>query len=314
DDIKTRIDDIKTRIDDIKTRIDDIKTRIKVLNSIIVNEFNHFVLKEYYGNSHAIIIGISNYKQEAPLANAYNDAIAVEKVLKEKYGFNILASTYNENATAGNITHIFTDILQDKDIIGPKDRVLIYYSGHGKLRTILNRQGQEIKQGFIVPHDSNKEKFNLNVPMETVVEGCQNCAAKHVLLILDCCYSGLAAIRSSERQKPKKVSQFYLKEITSRSATQVLAAGQEDQAVSDSGKRPGYSAFTGALLDILDMERDLDDDGVLTASEIGYNLGKEVISHQKGVYQKPVYNHISGSEGGDFIFKLFDISMLSQPR
>ena len=180
DDIKTKTDDIKTKTDDIKTKIDDIKTKIEGLNSIIINEFNHFVLKEYYGNSHAIIIGISNYKQESSLVNAYNDAIAIEKVLKEKYGFNILTSLYNENATVENITHIFTDILQDKNIIGSKDRILIYYSGHGKLRTILNRQGQEIKQGFIVPHDSNKEKYNLNVPMETVVDGCQNCPAKHV--------------------------------------------------------------------------------------------------------------------------------------
>jgi hypothetical protein len=69
-----------------------------------------------------------------------------------------------------------------------------------------------------------------------------------------------------------------------KNSPQVLAAGQEDQAVSDSGMRPGYSAFTGALLDILDMEMDLDNDGILTASEIGYNLGKEVIPHQKGVY------------------------------
>ena len=281
------------------------------MTSIITNEVNQLVLKEYYGNSHAIIIGISKYKEETPLVNAYNDAVAIEKILKEKYGFNILTSLYNENATTENITHIFRDILQDKDIIGSKDRIIIYYSGHGKLRTILNRQGQEIKQGFIVPHDSNKEKYNLNVPMETVVDGCQNCAAKHVLLILDCCYSGLAAIRSGERQKPRKASQFYLNEIASRAATQVLAAGQEDQAVSDSGKRPGHSAFTGALLDILDMERDLDDDGILTASEIGYNLGKEVIPHQKGLYQRPVYTHIAGSEGGDFIFKLFDISVLS---
>ena len=65
DDIKTKTDDIKTKTDDIKTKIDDIKTKIEGLNSIIINEFNHFVLKEYYGNSHAIIIGISNYKQES---------------------------------------------------------------------------------------------------------------------------------------------------------------------------------------------------------------------------------------------------------
>jgi molecular chaperone DnaK len=290
------------------SNIPNIRAKIYILKSILVNKINPLILKEYYGNSHAIIVGISKYKEETPLANAYNDAIAIEKVLKEKYGFNILTSLYNENATAENITHIFTDLLQDKDVIGSKDRIIIYYSGHGKLRTILNRQAQEIKQGFIVPYDSNKHKYNLNVPMQTLVESCQNCAAKHVLLILDCCYSGIAAIRAGEAPK-QKASQFYLKEIASRSATQVIAAGQEDEAVSDSGKRPGYSAFTGALLDILDMERDLDDDGILTASEIGYNLGKEVILHQKGIYQKPVYTHITGSEGGDFIFKLFDISI-----
>ena len=311
DDINAKIEDIKAKIDNIKAKIDNIKAKIEGLKSILVNEVNHLVLKEYYGNSHAIIVGISNYKEEAPLANAYNDANAIEKVLKEKYGFNILKSLYNENATSENIRRIFADILEDKDIIGSKDRILIYYSGHGTLKTILNRQAQEIKQGFIVPYDSTKEKHHLNVSMQAVVDGCQNCAAKHVLLILDCCYSGLAAIRSGEQQKSKKASQSYLKDIASRSATQILAAGQEDQAVSDSGMRPGYSAFTGALLDILEMERDLDDDGILTASEIGFNLGREVIPHQKGAYQKPVYNHIAGSEGGDFIFKLFDISMMS---
>ena len=111
-----------------------------------------------------------------------------------------------------------------------------------------------------VPHDSNKTEWTKNIPMQAIVERCQNCPAKHVLLILDCCYSGYAAMRSSESPKPQKISQFYLKQIASRSATQLLAAGQEDQPVSDRGIRPGYSAFTGALLSILEMERDLDDD------------------------------------------------------
>jgi hypothetical protein len=70
--------------------------------------------------------------------------------------------------------------------------------------------------------------------------------------------------------------------------------------------RPGYSAFTGALLDILGTEMDPDNDGILTASEIGFNLEREVFrQRQTEPYQRPIYSHLSGSRGGDFIFKIF---------
>jgi hypothetical protein len=57
---------------------------------------------------------------------------------------------------------------------------------------------------------------------------------------------------------------------------------------------PGYSAFTGALLGILETVRDIDDDGILTASEIGSKLGFEV-AEQTIVRspQRPVYSHLS---------------------
>jgi hypothetical protein len=143
--------------------------------------------------------------------------------------------------------------------------------------------------------------------MKTMIEGCQKCVAKHVLLVLDCCYSGYAALKDAPQKRHTKVSENYVNQIASKRAIQVLAAGQEDEPVSDSGVRPGYSAFTGSLLDILETELDLDGDGILTAAEIGHNLEKQIIQRQ-GVNQKPAYNPISGSEGGDFIFKLFDIT------
>lgn len=94
--------------------------------------------------------------------------------------------------------------------------------------------------------------------------------------------------------------------ISARKAIQVLAAGQKDEPVSDSGTRPGFSAFTGALLDILESERDLDNNGILTAHEIGLNL-ERLVALQEGSFQRPAYNTITGSEGGDFIFKIFNI-------
>ena len=289
-----------------------IEMSITTSNSKQITRKDASDLKNYYENSYAVIIGINQYQEESPLNNAGNDARAVMKVLEKTYGFITIKSLFNQEATGDQIREIFYDTLQDEKRIGPKDRVIVYYSGHGKLRTILGRGGEEIKEGFIVPYDSKREKFGSNIPMETIINGCQKCPAKHVLLILDCCYSGFAATRAVQPPEPQRATDDYIKDISSRIAMQILAAGQEDQPVSDSGTRPGYSAFTGALLDILEPERDLDDNGILTASEIGFNLARQVATQvQRGSYQRPVYKEIAGSEGGDFIFKIFRIQEIS---
>jgi uncharacterized caspase-like protein len=266
---------------------------------------NRLDVKDYYTNSHAIIIGINKYIEESTLSNAENDARAIMNILQKKYGFNVMRSLFNQEATGDKISEIFCDTLQERKTIGTKDRVIVYYSGHGKLRTILGPHGGEMEEGFIVPYDSKREKFGSNISMETIINGCQQCPAKHVLLILDCCYSGLAQIRYIRSPKPHRATEDYVRDISSRESLQILAAGREDEPVSDSGIRPGYSAFTGALLDILEGDDDLDDSGILTADGIGSNLAKQV-ARQKGLlYQNPVYNYLSGSRGGDFIFKIF---------
>jgi len=262
-------------------------------------------LKGYYENSYEIIIGISKYKEWSPLRIAENDALAIERVLHEKYGFSNVISLLNENATKAKIEDIFFDTLYgDNSQIKERDRVIVYYSGHGKLRTEINYRGEVTRDGYIIPYDSQLKKYAGSIPMITIVDSCMRCMAKHILLILDCCFSGYAVQRGGETRKPKQVTKYYLDEISKRRAIQVFAAGQEDQPVSDSGIRPGYSAFTGALLDILESEEDVDNDGILTASEIGSNLERRVAS-QQGSFQMPAYAHISGSQGGDFIFKVF---------
>jgi uncharacterized caspase-like protein len=267
------------------------------------------LIKKYYRTSHAIIIGIGKYIEENSLPNAQNDAMAIKQVLEEKYGFDNLIPCLNDEATKSKLEEIFVDTLQDESLIGPKDRLLIYYSGHGKLRRTIGYGGQEIRKGYIVPCDSQLNKYGSNISMETIVEGCQSCKAKHILLILDCCYSGYAAMRDGEPKKPEnfeKDKDEYLNDTTSRRTIQVIAAGQEDQPVGDSGIRTGYSPFTGALLDILEPGLDLDNDGLLTASEIVLNVKKRVNQHIRDGIQVPVYNHLSGSALGDFVFKIFN--------
>jgi hypothetical protein len=142
--------------------------------------------------------------------------------------------------------------------------------------------------------------------MDYLIESSQACNARHIFLVLDCCYSGYAAMRDSEPKKPHKATYNDLKDMTSRETIQVMAAGEEDQPIGDSGLRPGYSPFTGALLDILEPELDLDNNAILSASEIAANLEKHIANQKGKVFQRPAYNFISGSNGGDFVFKIFN--------
>lgn len=264
-------------------------------------------IEQYYEKSHAIIIGISSYKEETSLPNAFNDAVAIKNVLAEKYGFDNVIGLFNEKATGDKIRELLQDTLRDESKIGRKDRVLIYYSGHGRLRTDIKPNGEEVQTGYIIPYDSRLGRYWSSIEMDDLIRSCQGSKAKHILLILDCCYSGFATTRSAESMvPPKNVDRNYLNDITRKRAIQVLAATQKDEPANDSGILYGFSAFTGALLGILKNEKDPIENGVITASEIGTVLQQEVVN-QKGVFQRPSYNVLAGSEGGDFIFKIIDI-------
>lgn len=156
---------------------------------------NHTDVKNYYRNSYAVIIGISKYKEESPLPNAYNDGFSIQKTLEDEYGFTTSVHLFNEYATYNNILTTFEDTLQGTKI-GPQDRLLVYYAGHGKLRTQIGRRGEEINNGSIIPYDAEKDKYSSYIHMETIIDRCKDCLAKHTLLVLDCCYSGYAAMGS----------------------------------------------------------------------------------------------------------------------
>jgi len=278
---------------------------IEVINETFPHsQFNS--IQQIYNKSYSVIIGIDEYKEEQSLSNACNDARAINSVLEKDYKFiNLVPPLYNSEATKDNIEELFVDTISNNTskVMGQQDRLIIYYSGHGKLRKIENRDGTKNKEGFIIPYDGKKGKDYKNISMETIIKSCQRCIAKHVLLILDCCYSGYAATRSSI-DNLQKIDNRYLNDLGSRRAIQVLAAGQDDQPVSDSGIRQGHSAFTGALLDILENNMDLNSDGVISVREIAYYLEIQVAKHSD-LYQRPVYSEIAGSQNGDFLFKMY---------
>jgi len=271
-------------------------------------ESDHITLKDLYFNSHAIVIGVSKYKEsDWGLKNPVNDAKAIAQVLKEKYGFNNIQVILDKDATKQKLEETFADYIRG-DIITDKDRLLVYYSGHGDIRSSSDQQGRKFEESFLIPYDATSGIFSSYVNMDTVTTNCGLCKAKHILLILDSCYSGSAFVETRGiREKPAKITDEYLKRIISKRTIQAVAATDKNQPADDSSNlNPNHGAFTGCLLDILNDDTDPDKDGILTASQVGEYLEKNV--PRSRIPQNPISGHLPGSEAGEFIFNVFNVS------
>lgn len=257
--------------------------------------------RAYYEKSWAVVIGINDYRgQHRTLLNAGNDARSMAALLHQR-GFEQVYTLYDQAATRGAIMTWLRDSLPQQT--GPEDRVVFFFAGHG----VTQSGPHNSKRGYLVPYNSST--YADYIDMEELRQACSLMKAKHILLLLDCCFSGVAAVmtRSTLTIPTQLVNDTFLAEVTRRGAWQILTAGAEDQQAADSGKRPGHSAFTSALLDGLAGAADHDHDGIITATSLA-NYVIPVVARETAVVgqlgQKPVFNYLAGSEQGDFVFLL----------
>ena len=248
-----------------------------------------------YRESWAAIIAIDDYATWPQLRYAAHDALGVKDMLIQKYNFkpDHIFTLLDKEASRQNIMCLLGDKLGDSKLIQREDRVLVFYAGHGATRRLAS--GREL--GYIIPVDADLSNYEGSaISMTNFQDISEAIAAKHVLFIMDSCYSGLGLTRGGGLL----LSQNYLSETARRVARQILTAGGADQQVADSGPN-GYSVFTWILLQGLDGRADLNGDGVITATELAAYIAPAVsaLSHQT-----PAFGSLPGSEGGDFIFDL----------
>ncbi len=125
--------------------------------------------------------------------------------------------------------------------------------------------------GYLIPVDGTSNKLSSLIRWDDLTRNADIIPAKHMLFIMDACYSGLA----TQRAIPPGTQRF-LSDMLQRTARQVLTAGKADEVVADGGGPQGRnSIFTGYLLEGLR----------------GAALDR----------QTPHYGHIDGD--GDFILR-----------
>ncbi len=252
-----------------------------------------------YSGSHALLIGIDEYRHADRLSWAVRDAQALHAVLNERFAFgetNLRLLT-NGDATRVGIMSGYAALAGQAT--GRDDRVLVFFAGHG-----ATREGARGPVGFLVPHDGNPDDHSTLIRWDELAAEADLIRAKHVLFVIDACYSGLMLLRSASQ-----TSRRYLKDMLLRPARQVITAGKADEAVADAGgPRPGNSMFTGHLLDALEGQA-ADKNGTLTATQVMSYVHDRVANDQRS-HQTPAFGHIEGD--GDFIFDAPILSTLTE--
>lgn len=249
-----------------------------------------------YKESHALVIGVSQYKKFtkdylnwADLPGVKEDVRAIKEAL-ERQGFHVVLVN---DPTQVAMKSAFKDFIS-RFGQNPGNRLLFYFSGHG--HTLNLSKGLEM--GYLVPADAPNPKWDKSgfltkaVDMRLIESYARQIQAKHALFVFDSCLSG--SIFSTEKPAPAHISYKTIKPVR-----QFILAGTTNEAILEEG------IFRVQFAAALQGEADFNNDKYVTGSELGEFLQKTVVDYSRG-YQHPQYGKIRDRRlnEGDFVFAL----------
>lgn len=241
-----------------------------------------------YANSWALVIGINAYQKVTPRLNyAVPDARAVAAVLPA-LGFpsQNVRLLLDAEATKAKIEDV---LYRDFAAMGPQDRLLVFFAGHGQ--TAPTKTGEE---GYLLPVNADSDALPITaIAMDELRRIANRLKAKHVLFVMDACFSGFALTRDV---LPQSTTDEYLVAALREPAVQVLTAGRKgEQAIEEEG----HGLFTRRLLDGLRGLADTDGRGFVTAGQLAAWIEPRVVRDSKG-RMTPQYGKLDGE--GQFVF------------
>ncbi len=240
---------------------------------------------EHDYHNYLLLIAVDNYQHWPKLKSAVRDARSFARVLLDRYDFDSLHmyQLFNEDVTKGNV---YNTIARLSKIIGRKDRLVIYYAGHGDTT-------QAIRDYYWVPYDGKlnaQYDYISNSDLRTWI-GSIN--PLHTVLFSDACFAGLITSRASGEEN-----------IT-RSETMpsrfVLASGMHDEQVKDQFLGTNHSPFAYYLIKYLEGN----EEARVSVYKVATFVQERVID-QTGGQQNPEFSNMPDfpDSKGQFYFHL----------
>ncbi len=243
-----------------------------------------------YAESHALLVGVSDYTNGWPKLRGVPDDIAAVGTALTSVGF---ATEVVADPDRAGIDRAITSFIARW---GGKaeNRLLIYYAGHG--HTLKTAYGEDM--GYIVPRDApdpNKDRSGFMagaISMQTVEVYARQIEAKHAMFVFDSCFSGSVF-------HPTRAIPEFVQEKSAYPVRQFITSGAADQPV------PDFSIFRREFVRAITGQADLGKDGYFTGSQLGMYLEEKVTGYSKRT-QTPQYGKLQDPnlDRGDFIFIL----------
>ena len=274
---------------------------------------------------YALIAGVCGYEGEHALHSPCRDARAMRDLLVQKYGYkreNIIylvdqPAPGDKADGAPTAEGLKLAVEKFRARFGDKEdsSFLFYYSGHGGYV-----KGARQDYGVLQPSEFFGKRANLpsshkGWDMQDLVSDIRKgVPSKHVMLLLDCCYSGWAVGAKGDDEL-----ETHLGSLWKERAEVVLTAGSKGQRAweDDPDERAwswgGHSAMTAFLLEGLAVAAagtaaaDANQDHVVTDEELAKFVKERVprsVKEQKSAQQTPTLFRFDASlpKSGQFLF------------
>ena len=232
-------------------------------------------------NYYALVIGNNNYQHLEKLDAAENDAKVIADVLENKYGFKVNLLLNADYDTTVNSLFAITSKLKKND------NLLIYYAGHGELDKAENR-------GYWLPVDASYELRSKWVSNQRIVDRVKATKAKHVLLMIDSCFSGALMRGGNLIKRDISIDEKYILRLKNKKTRLVITSGGNEPVIDSDGG--SHSLFAYKLIETLKQNKD-----VINSQYLFENIRKYVIANTDQTPELALV-HKTGHDGGDFLF------------
>lgn len=210
-------------------------------------------------NVHALIIGVSDYKEVTPLKYADNDADLILKVVESNFpnAKNNIVQLTNSKASEFAILKGFQQITGK---VKENDLVIFYFAGHGDVANI-----NSASKGYLLAYDaSNSREYDLGgtVSFDRIHDSVSKMVQKkaRVYMITDACRSG--SVINSYGSNITLEALNTLQEGTTR-----FISCRKDEASFELDSLQ-HGAFTYFLVKSIGGSGDTDPDQLITVDEL----------------------------------------------
>jgi hypothetical protein len=260
-----------------------------------------------FNRSYALLLGVSNYKYMKKLSLVNDDLKKMQEFLLSR-GFHVVR-VQDEKLTLASVRSP-QEYFAAK--INPDDRLLVYFAGHGVPREEGGRH-----RGYLALINAPASGVSPGdaIAMDDFVAWTRRISAKHLLVLLDACFSGLAVrgfdikleVRSggSEPPPPSRPDPGTMYRLSMQPGRYLLMAGNETQQAIASSTWTG-GLFTHGVLQGLGGLADTQRDGFVTTREL-YPWLRDYVEAQAASAGKtltPLIKDlgIDGTSQGEFVF------------